>query len=128
MEVCGDDDETETGEGLDETSWAMMRLYACRRRGLSEAEVRRVRDVGARTFATASTDPQTVRTRSWTPGVTLLTPALTPVCSLRSATFFPPFPMITPASFVVTRARRVRTSWAEVGDVERDAAGDALVG
>lgn len=33
IEVCGDDDETETGDGLDETSWAMMRLYACRRRG-----------------------------------------------------------------------------------------------
>lgn len=38
MEVCGEDDEIETGDGLDETSWVMMRLYACRRRGfVSEA-------------------------------------------------------------------------------------------
>ena len=32
MEVCGDDDERATGDGLDETSWVMMRLYACMRR------------------------------------------------------------------------------------------------
>lgn len=32
IEVCGDDDESETGGGLEVTSWAMMRLYACRRR------------------------------------------------------------------------------------------------
>lgn len=36
--MCGDDEERETGDGLDETSWVMMRLYACRRREfMSEA-------------------------------------------------------------------------------------------
>lgn len=121
MEVCGDDDERETGDGLDETSWLMMRLYACKS---PEFVNETWGKGGTRTFAIASTDPPTVRTRSWTPGMTLLTPALTPVCSLRSATFFPPFPMITPASFVVTRERSVRMSLAEAGEGERDAAGE----
>ena len=65
---------------------------------------------GEQTFETASTSPVTVRTRSWTPGMTLLTPALTPVCSRISATFFPAFPMMTPASFVLTRERKVKVS------------------
>ncbi len=72
-----------------------------------------------RTFATLSTEPLMLRTRSWTPGMTLLTPALTPVCSRRSATFLPPFPIMTPASFVLTRARRVRMSRPDgEGDLE----------
>jgi len=34
------------------------------------------------------------------------------------------FPIMTPASFVLTRARRVRVSWGD-GDGERDCAGEA---
>ena len=71
------------------------------------------------TFATPSTEPVTVKTRSWTPGMTLLTPALTPVCSRSSATFFPALPMMTPASLVLTRARRVKLS-LPAGEGERD--------
>lgn len=37
MEVWGDDDERATGDGLDATSWVMMRLYACRVGFVSEA-------------------------------------------------------------------------------------------
>jgi len=53
-EVVGDDAEFAS------MSWAIMSLYA---------------------FATFSASPETVRTLSLTPGMTLLTPALTPVCS-----------------------------------------------
>ena len=66
------------------------------------------------TFATLSASPETVSTRSCTPGTTLLTPAFTPVSSLRLATLLPPLPMMTPASLVLTRARRVRVSLGEV--------------
>lgn len=39
--MCGDDEEREIGGGLDETSWVMMRLYACRRREfVSKAELK----------------------------------------------------------------------------------------
>ena len=48
-------------------------------------------------LATASVEPEIDNTRSCMPGMTLLTPALTPVLSLRSATFLPPLPMIMPA-------------------------------
>ena len=72
-----------------------------------------------RTFATLSTEPLTVSTRSCTPGMTLLTPALTPVSSLSSATFLPALPIMTPASLVLTSERRVRTS-APTGEGERE--------
>lgn len=56
--------------------------------------------------------------------MTLLTPALTPVWSRSSATFLPAFPMITPASFVLTSARRVSRSLE--GEPERDCWGEAV--
>lgn len=94
--ASGDQLGDDKGIGLGDKSQGMMQGKQKNRR---------------RAFATASTEPETVRTRSWTPGITLLTPALTPVCSRRSATFLPALPMMTPASFVLTRARRVRESW-----------------
>lgn len=77
-----------------------------------------------RTLPTPSSVPVTVSTRSCTPGTTLLTPALTPVASRRSATFLPALPMMTPASFELTRARTVNCAAAalpSLGD-EMDAA------
>lgn len=79
-----------------------------------------------RTFATPSTAPVMVRTRSWTPGTTLLTPALTPVCSRMSATFLPALPMITPASLVVTSARRVSVFCGSAFDGEGERSGDPV--
>lgn len=99
-------------------SWLMIRVYAWRVSDRTATEKR------AYTFATASTEPVTVSTRSCTPAMTLLTPALTPVRSLSSATFLPARPMMTPASFVLTRARRVRAlSWG--GEGEREGGGEA---
>jgi hypothetical protein len=60
----------------------------------------------------ASQPPVMVSTRSCTPCTTLLTPALTPVSSLRSATFLPCLPIITPASLDETIARSVSVVWA----------------
>jgi hypothetical protein len=105
-------------EGVEDMSWLMIRVYAWRVSDRTETEKR------AYTFATASTEPVTVSTRSCTPAMTLLTPALTPVRSLSSATFLPARPMMTPASFVLTRARRVRAlSWG--GEGEREGGGEA---
>lgn len=59
-----------------------------------------------------SSPPVTVRTLSCTPFTTLLTPAFTPVSCLKSATFLPALPIITPASFEDTIARIVNVDWA----------------
>ena len=113
------------GSGIGTDELGDDQVVCLERDRVSDAGKKREREEGnVRTLATASTLPDTVRTRSCTPGMTLLTPALTPVCSLRSATFFPAFPMMTPASFVLTRARRVRVSLG-AGEGERDRGGDS---
>ena len=88
----------------------------CRRSLGSSADTRSKFPSNILTFATPATLPETERTRSWTPGMTLETPALTPVCSRRSATFLPCLPMMMPASRVLTSARSVSVSleWAVV--------------
>src|SRR6266550_6892851 len=84
----------------------MIRVYAWKLSDQIETEREDI------TFATAWTGPVTVRTCLCTPEMTLLS---TPVRSLSSAR------LMMSASFVLTRARRVRTlSWGGEGERELD--------
>jgi hypothetical protein len=74
---------------------------------------RRSRAISPYAVDTPSRSPVALNTRSWTPGTTLDTPALTPVVFRMLAMVAPALPMMIPASLVLTRARR--TSWFSAG-------------
>jgi hypothetical protein len=104
-----------------------MRLWLMRRRievkaiagggGRDESDrgvSRRRRAISEYAAAMASGSPEMLRTRSWTPGTTLETPALQLATARTLAIVAPALPMIMPASLVETRARRVSSSGTEL--------------